>query len=525
MSGRLIKQSLVSAALITIGANVVGRFLGFAREAVIADHFGTSAVFDVFLLAFTVPELLTFIIFAALPTAIIPSQDDASRVDNSGRQVMPLFWSGLVAFGAIFLTVSGLIFLLRFEILAFLAPNLSAEHLHTGQRLLAISAPFVFFRGIEAYFRGWLFKNKHFIGPVLSPLLLNISVLASILLLHDRFGIEALALGWVAGAAILALNNGSVAFYVIKPSLKALWGSKALPSLMKFVLAVAVVELISFLYPTIDRYIAARLLSDGQIAALRYASFLSQVAPGILVVTFSAASFPWIADLSKPEALEGLRSLYRESVQMIVFVMAIVVLGMLFFSQELIRLAFQRGAFDAVSAQLTWGPFVAYAVGLVAYSIYIFQMRFYYARKAMLRLGTILGIMLAVKVVASLLLVGPYEHTGLAVATIVTWVVGFLIMTIDLGRTYNLTLASSVTGRLPRLLLALAVAAGFFYAVSFMWPVDSETSLSGLFAYLAAVGSSGAGLYFGAAFLLRMQEPRALVDRIGSRFKKKGQAS
>jgi putative peptidoglycan lipid II flippase len=53
----------MAATLITIGGNILGRLFGFGREAVIAGYFGTSAILDTFILAFTLPELLGMVFF------------------------------------------------------------------------------------------------------------------------------------------------------------------------------------------------------------------------------------------------------------------------------------------------------------------------------------------------------------------------------------------------------------------------------------------------------------------------------
>ncbi|MCP4683807.1 MAG: hypothetical protein GY867_00005, partial [bacterium] len=425
MTSKLVRQSLVAASVVTIGANIVGRLLGYVREATIADFFGTTSVFDTFILAFTIPEIITFIVFAALPTAIVPATKAVAGDSTAAEK--QLFLQGLGAFGAIFGLLALLTYLLRYEILGFLAPDLPPEQAAAGVQLMAVLAGFVFFRGVEAYFRGWLYKKKHFVAPALSPFLLNVVVLGAITLLHDSHGIYALAYGWLGGSAILFILNGFLVCALIRP-----WGSKgglnvSIAPVMKLAGGVILLESLTLLHPVVDRFLAARYLGEGQIAALRYAIFLAMLAPGMLVVTFSIASFPWLADLSDPAKREELRKRYHDSMRLIIFAIGLVAAGMLFFARDIVQVAFMRGAFDQVSVDLTTSPFIIYTAGILLYSVYHFQTRLYYARRAVLRLGTVLVSVFIIKIILSALLVGPMEHDGLALATAIAWTIGAAI--------------------------------------------------------------------------------------------------
>jgi len=510
----------VTASLVTVGASVLSRVIGSVREAVIAGFYGTSAEFDTFVLAFTVPEFLSFIIFAALPTAIIPAMRktaESSTEDQTARE-SALFWKGLFAFAGILAVISLGIGLFRSEILHALAPELAAEQNNLGVRLIAILAAFVFFRGLESYFRGWQFKKKHFVSPALSPFLVNIIVLAIVLSLNERLDIEALAYGWLVSSIASCIYNGVFALLVVKPSFRVGKGTPSVSPLLKLTFAVAAIELISLIYPIVDRSLAARFLGEGQIAALRYAVFLAMLAPGVLVVTFSLASFPWISDYSVSEETDRLRKLYRESVSLIIFVMGLVAAGMVMFSHEIVRVAFQRGAFDETSLQLTVGPFRWYALGILLYSIFIYQMKFYYARKAIRRLGGILAVMLLVKVIASFILVGPMEHEGLALATSIAWGVGCGIMTYDLKHVIGLLIGDLVKPAI-RVLLPLTIVILCWYGTSIAWPTSDGQTLLFSFVRLGLFALLGVFVYVALAVLFRSPEPKRVFDSVVSRFR------
>lgn len=504
MTSRFVKQSLLAASVVTIGTTILSRVFGYLREAVIAGHFGTSAELDVFILAFTVPEFITFITFAALPTALIPSLRGIKQ--NQSRQESEVFWGGVVSFTIIFGVLWLAIYLMRGQILDWLAPTLDPRQHDAGTKLLAIVAPFVFFRGMEAYFRSWLFEKKHFVVPATSTIIVNLIILAAIILLYDRMNIQALAYGWLAASIVLTVYNGFFAFVLVKPERPTGLSWPAVASVLRLTLSIAVVECIALIYPVIDRYFAVLYLGEGQVAALRYATFLIHIPTGVFVISFTQASFPWISDLSVPSELERLQNLYRDSVRLVLFVMGLVAVGLIIFPTEVVRLSFQRGAFDATSLAITASPFMYFALGILFYSIYVIQIKFYYARMTLARLGLILVSMLVVKVVLSFVLVKPMEQDGLALATAVTWFFGCIIMTLDLGRKLKMTVAQLFMPSAVKIALGLTVVGAFWIWLKYAWPSAPTEPLLSLFGRLAVYAAAGTAIYLILARLLRLPE-------------------
>jgi putative peptidoglycan lipid II flippase len=284
---------------------------------------------------------------------------------------------------------------------------------------------------------------------------------------------------------------------------------------------VGAVEAASLVYPAIDRYLAVRFLGEGEIAALRYALFLSQVPPGMLVVTFSAAAFPWITDMAAAQP-ERLVSFYRETLRLVIFVMAPLVAGLIVFTPEIVGVAFRRGAFDQYSVDLTTGPLLCYSLGLMFYSVFFYQTRYYYARKLLAPLGWILGSTLLLKFAASVVLVRWFDADGLALATSLAWLATSLMMTIDLGRRSGLTLSHDMSPWMFRLLIAASGTVFVWLAARKVWAVPLQSGLTVQFIWLTVLGLLGLAVYTGLAFALKMPEPRRVWETLKSRFENRG---
>lgn len=302
MASKLLKQSIVGASIITIAANLVSRVIGFAREATVAGYFGTSILYDTFLIAFIIPEILSGVLYLALPTALIPSLK--TKTSESIESDSESFYSGFVVFLVIFTLLSLSIIFLKNHLLHWLASGMPQEQHELAGRIIVVLSFVVLFRGMEAYFRSWLFEKKHFILPAFSGIFLNISILLALLLLYKDYSILSLAYGWLAGSIVLFLINGIFAVYIVGIRFTVSLWKPWVKTILISVIAVAAVQSMPLMYPLIDRYIVANYLGQGEISALRYALILMQIPTGIIIVSFNVATFPWISDLSSSAALE-----------------------------------------------------------------------------------------------------------------------------------------------------------------------------------------------------------------------------
>ncbi len=333
----------------------MGRLLGFVREAYFASYFGTSGIFDAFIIAFTIPELFGMILFSAMPMALIPLIKSGDAVDKNEES--RCFWSGLIWFGIGFGFLSALFFIFRQDLIFWLAPNLSPEMANLAHELSAILSVFIFLRGMEIYFRSWCFLKMHFLAPAFSTIIVNLIIICSLVFLFDRYHVHALAYGWVADGVALLLFNGYFAFKVVKPKFNFRIDSVWAAVLTRSLVAVTIIECISMSYALVDRYFAGHYLGAGPISALRYASTLISIPSGVFVAAFNVASFPWIAEHLKENKIGELKNLYSKTVRALLFFLGFAAIGIVIFARDIVIVALGRGKFDDASLALTTTPF------------------------------------------------------------------------------------------------------------------------------------------------------------------------
>ncbi len=514
---KFVKQSLVAASVITVGANVLSRFLGYIREALIANYFGTSEILDTFIVAFTIPEIMGMILFVSSSAALIPQL--AKHLKDSENSHTTLFYTGLYTYLILFLTISVLLFLFREQLISELNPGMTGNIRNLSIHIFGILSWFVLFRGIEAYCIAWLYFKKHFIIPSISYIILNIILIGFLVTLYDKYNILALAYAWFIGSFVLCLIALVYSIRIVSSGFSISYNRSFAASLLYNFLIINAIESISIIYPLIDRMFAVRHLGPGPISALKYATAIFQVPAGILSAGFNVAAFPWIAELSAEKNNAGLASLYKESLYLIIFVTGVIVSGVLLFSEDITRVALQRGAFDSTSLALTSTPLFIYMIGLVSFSIFTFQMRFYYGQRKLFRLGMILIILLLVKYFGCVFLIRDFGHAGLAASTSITWILGSILITIDMRSVFNLPFKELFNASLGKMIFNIAFVSTAWILLKYLWPTTPESTLTFGFFRLTVFAVAGIGIYLLLAYILKLPEYLRLLDIFKSKLR------
>jgi putative peptidoglycan lipid II flippase len=96
-------------------------------------------------------------------------------------------------------------------------------------------------------------------------------------------------------------------------------------------------------------------------------------------------------------------------------------------SDEIVKLLFQRGAFSQVDTKNTSLILQAYLAGLVIYGLNKLFSLWLYAKQQQLQAAKIATYSLSTNIILSLVLIYPFEAFGLALASSLSGLVGFIL--------------------------------------------------------------------------------------------------
>lgn len=409
-----MSNSVAWAAVVIMIMNLVSRLLGFVRETVIAREFGATYLTDAYNAAYTIPYFLQMVLGMALVTSIVPvvtrylldgEEEEAWKIAS-----ITLNWTVLIM---AVLTVLGV--LGSHTVVTLLTPGFSGETADLAALLTIIMFPSVVFMGAGMLITGILNARKHFAVAAFAPGFISLVIIISVVFL-GRYGIEYLAWGTLAGmtgSLIIQLPvlrkvgfKYSWSWNMRHPEIKGIF-----INLFPIFLGTAVNQL----YLAINRYFASGL-SEGSISALNYASKLMNLPMGIFVLAVSSAIFPTLAEQAVQNRREALGQTLNRGLKTVLMVTLPASAGLMALRVPIVKLLFERGAFDALATQMTADALFYFSLGMFAMSANMVITRAYYALRDV-RIPLILGLIsIAVNIGASILLVPYMAHNGLALA-------------------------------------------------------------------------------------------------------------
>ena len=514
-------EKLSKAAGTVSGMTLVSRVFGFFRDMVIAMAFGSSPSADAFFVAFRIPNMQRRILAeGAMTAAFIPV-----FTETLTKKGEPVAWK-LAAnlFNILILVLSSaslLILIFSPAVITVFAPGFIDEpgKFELTVKLTRCMAPYLFFIGLAAFCMGVLNTLKVFALPAAAPISQNISMILSILFISPLMDepIMGLAIGVVVGGALQLFIQLPAVLKKGMPFEKTLnFKQKEVFKIARLmgpvILGIAVYELNIM----IDTLIAS-LLPGGSISYLYYGNRLVQLPLGIFAVALGVALLPTLSGQAAKGNLKELVQTLGFSIRLILFITIPATVGLIILREPIINTLWERGEFLASTTDGTAIALLYYSIGLCAYSgIKIIAPAFYSLQdtKTPAKIGIYSMIL---NTVLNLLLMGPLQHGGLALATSIAALFNVALLIYYLRKRLGLMggrkiLRSTLKMALAALAMGIITYLGrenFFY--------NSDPLLIRLFVLTACI-SIGMLVYALLSHFMRNEEWRFLLGLTKKKF-------
>ncbi|MCK4388977.1 MAG: murein biosynthesis integral membrane protein MurJ [Desulfobacterales bacterium] len=510
----------------TVGvATLLSRILGFVRDVIVAWLFGAGMAADAFFVAFRIPNLLRRL-FAegSLTISFIPVFTQyLSR--NGRKEAFALARSASWVLSVVLAVVAVVGILLSSLIVKVIAPGFfsSPEKFDLTVLLTQIMFPYIFFIGLVALSMGILNALGHFAAPAFAPVLLNLAMISAVLLLSPHLEKPAvgLAIGVVVGGV---LQLGLQIPFMMRRGFRLeargpLFhpGIKRIALLMTPGLLGAAVYQINIFVGTL----LASLLPEGSVSYLYYADRLVQFPLGIFGIALATAVLPSLSRQAAGNDMDGLRSSFSYALKLVFFITIPAMTGLIVLKEPIVRVLFQRGAFDVATTHFTAEALFYYALGLWAFSGVRIVVSAFYALQDTKTPVKMAVISLLVNVFFSLLLMGPMRHSGLALATSLAAVVNFMLLIQALRKRLGRIGAHDILGSVFRSTAAAALMGGVIGGVAWWGVPKYAGSAWHLVIWVLASIVVGSLLYAACAFIFKSRELVAVVDMVRANLRKR----
>jgi putative peptidoglycan lipid II flippase len=263
----------------------------------------------------------------------------------------------------------------------------------------------------------------------------------------------------------------------------------------------------------------ARGQEAGTVSAYQYAFIFFQLPHGLIAVSLMTAVLPELAEAAADRDDRAYIARFREGLSLLLTFLIPAAVGFMFIATPLIRLFLQRGNFDAADTERTAQMLRGFAIGLPAFSVYLYCVRAFFARRDT-RTPFFLNVVQNVLNVALVLpLTASLGAEGLSLAYAVSyWVIALAALVMLNRRVGHLLTTRAMLPLLRAVGVGVVVLVALVATFAVLRP---ESASHPLFELLVAVGV-GVGVFIPATFVLRPRGFEPAVARLRQGMRRRG---
>ncbi|HIK12578.1 MAG TPA: murein biosynthesis integral membrane protein MurJ [Oscillatoriaceae cyanobacterium M33_DOE_052] len=540
-------RSLAGIAGIVAAGTLLSKVFGLVRQQAIAAAFGVGPAFDAYNYAYIIPGFLLILLggingpFHSAIVSVLSKRDK--------EEAAPIVETVTTIVGGLLLLVTIACILFAEPMVSLVAPGLNATNTTTGitpeqlatlqlTRNIAIEqfkimAPMAVLAGLIGIGFGTLNAADQYWLPAISPLFSSAAILGGIGILLLQLGGEITATKYAAiGGIVLAWGTLIGAGLQWLVQLAAQWQSGLGTLRLRFEFQhPAVKEVMQVMVPATlssgmlhinvytDLFFASYIPQAA--AALGYAGLLVQTPLGIVSNMLLVPLMPVFSRLTDPQDWPQLKDRIRQGLVLTGLTMLPMGALMIALAVPIVRVVYERGAFNLQASQFVAPMLMAYGVGMF----------FYLARDVVVRVFYALGdgetpfrvsvANIVLNAVLDYLLMKPLGAPGLVLATVGVNITSTVVLLWLLDRKLNgLPLVQWTSS-----IAILTIASIFAGAASWGTLLGLEAVLGkdGLLVQLLELSLAslvGLAIFAVASIQLKLPEMDILVERVRQKLRK-----
>jgi putative peptidoglycan lipid II flippase len=517
-------MSLLKNSIVVGLGTLTSRFLGLARDVMLAKVLGAGVMSDAFLMALKTPNLVRNLLSeGALNVSVVPMltrhMDGKTPTPAAEKFVNSVF--SILVVALVVAAVLGVIFMPA--LITLIAPGFTQDpaRFEAAVTIGRVMFPYVLFIILANYIGCVLNTMGKFAAMALMPALLNISFLVFLYFSHGLTN-PAYFIAWavpVGGVLQLGLMWWLIRRTGFKLELKRPHHHPDMPVLAKRVGPATMTVGVQLLNGMVDS-IFASLLAAGAVSYLFYAERFYLLPVALIGIAVSTALLP---DLSRVLQKGDTKDTAKQFSGALVACFALglaAALGLFSLAEPIMHLVYARGAFTPADADQTAYTLMAYAIGLPAVIATKITLTAFFAHgdtKTPMRFAI---YALLANVVLNAVLMGPYKHVGLALATsTVAWLI--LILQLRSIQKRELFPAWKLRDTLHQSVKALGVGLVMLVVLALwqlLWPLPESRLVQ--MVWLGGVIGLSAGVFLSGLQLLGLFDLKPLVQKVLARVKK-----
>src|SRR5581483_4664774 len=418
----LTTRKLLASTALTGGMTLVSRISGLVRDMVFASLIGAGASIaaDAFYVAFRIPNFLRRIFGeGALSQAFVPVfAEYRARTSPQETRVFVDRMTGVLALVLFVVTLLGVV--AAPVLVMVLAPGFYAEpsKYDLTVTMLRIMFPYLLFISLVSLAGGILNTYGRFGAAAFTPVLLNLTLIGAALWIAPQFSqpVLGLAIGvFAAGVVQLLFQIPFLQQIGMLPRPRFRGRHDGVMRVARLMLpgvyGVSVAQ-INLLVNTL----LASFLVTGSVSWLYFADRMMEFPLGVFGIALATVILPSLSQKHAAASTEEFSHLLDWGLRWVLIIGIPASAALVVLAGPMLATLFYYGKFSAHDVAMSARALMAFAFGLVGFTLVKVLAPGFYARqdtKTPVKVGT---ISLAANIALSLVLVYPLAHTGLALA-------------------------------------------------------------------------------------------------------------
>jgi putative peptidoglycan lipid II flippase len=416
---------IFGAASIVGSATAAVYIVHAAKELTVAAHFGTTDAMDAYLLAYLLPSFCINVIAGSVPSALIPVFIHV-REKEGYKTSMSLLADANVWGGVLLMSVAAVLVCFGPLVLPLLGSAFAPDKLALTKSIFYCLLPLIVLQGMASIWASILNAFERFTLAAITPCVPSLMTMVFLFWGPDSWAIYSLVWGALSGSVlqlVLLVGKAMRLKIVVRPS-----NHPALVEVSHQYWPVVAGAALMAGTTVIDQAMAATL-PPGSLAVIGYGDRVVAAILGLGSTALGTAVLPHFSRLAAAGKWADLAHTLKVYKRLIWVSSALLTLVFLIFSEPIVRLLWERGAFTLSDTRLVSQVQACYALRIPFYLSGIILVRLLSSLKANRFLFLIGGINLVSNVIFNIIFMKWWGVTGLALSTFVVYMLSYFMIT------------------------------------------------------------------------------------------------
>ncbi|MFA6485780.1 MAG: murein biosynthesis integral membrane protein MurJ [Candidatus Magasanikbacteria bacterium] len=484
-------SSITGGAIIIAGTSLLNKFIGLARDRILAHYFGAGPTMDAYYAAFKIPDLIyNLIVVGALTAGFIPvftrlyhRGEDKSSAWDLANNILNIFGVLLLFFALI-----GMIF--APQVAHLVAPGFDTTATALTARFIRLMFWSPVLLGLSMVIGGILQSLRRFVLYALAPIFYNLGIIFGALVLVPALGLIGLPIGVILGAFLhLALQMLGARSAGWRWGWKFNWrdiDTRIIGRLMiPRTLGLAISNVNSVIIT-----ILASTLAVGSVATYSFADNLQWVPIGVIGIPFALAAFPALSAAAGKKNMNDFVGSLAGTARQILFLIIPLSIIFLVLRAQIVRVILGSGEFDWTATINTADTLAFFSIGMFAQALNPLMTRAFFALENT-KTPFFISVTAEIAAIASAIFFKNHLGVaGLALGVAIGAVINFILLTIFLFRiTKNLEITETIRSLLKILVAAAPMAITIqllkyplakLFDLHYFWGIFAQGAIAGI---------------------------------------------